>query len=689
MSDSFTPYAKKALEGALEFSNRFGHGYIGSEHLLLAILSEPSSAGFKVLVENGAEYGAVYALVEGGTAVSGMIAAPEDMSVKLRMAIKTASELCKKQGSRSIGTEHLLLAMLEQEQCAAARVLSYAGVSLYDLREDLKELLGQNEKTVEQLQERRDESKIPCLLKYGKDLCDLAKIEKLDSVIGRDEEIQRVLQILCRKSKNNPCLVGEPGVGKTAVVEGIAALIAKGAVPQPLKNKRIIALDLASLVAGARYRGEFEERLKTVIVEAMRPEIILFIDEIHTRVGAGAAEGAVDGANILKPPLSRGELRLIGATTYKEYKKYIEKDSALERRFAKVALEEPSTEGCLEILRGIKERYEQFHGIVIEDAALNAAVELSIRYLPEKFLPDKAIDLLDESGARLRVKNGATDRRPVLKTEDVMETVTLQTGIPVAEGIKGKEEGELKKTLKEQVFGQDDAIERVCRVLRNVQLGIRPEKAPAAVFLFIGPSGMGKSELAKAIAGAMFQNGEALVRFDMSEYTEPHSVSKLCGAPPGYVGYDDGGKLTEQVRRRPYSLLLFEEIDKAHKEVVDLLLQIFDEGSLTDSLGRKVDFKNTIIIMTCGQGVRRPSIRMPGNRQNDDLERDQTAFLKERFSPEFLHRVDETIFFQRLDLKGYREIAERACKELVFRMKREGYELLVSKRYLDALPPGL
>ena len=687
MSNKFTPYAKEALDSALEISNSFGHGYVGSEHMLLGILLTERSAGSALLREKGAEYGLLHALVQKcAPDTFGITATAEDISALLRAALERSAQIANEQASTSIGTEHILCALIEKNDGAAVRILSYAGISVGELREDVKMYVSSCARAIESIQPQQTKKEFPALSKYGKNLCATAARGQHDPVIGREQECQRILQVLCRRGKNNPCLVGDPGVGKTAIVEGIAAMIVKGDVPKSLRGKIIFSIDLSALVAGARYRGDFEERLRSVIEEAKNSEVILFIDEIHTLVGAGGAEGAVDGANILKPPLSRGEIRLIGATTYHEYKKYIEKDSALERRFAKIAVEEPSAAETVRILKGLKPRYEAFHGIVIDDEALQTAVDLSMRYLPERFLPDKALDLLDESSARLRVqKNGETfmEQEVRLTKEDIANTLSAQTGIPISiHGEHSEKKQTIQSLLAEQVFGQEEAVAKISGALQRASLGVRDEKNPIGVFLFVGRSGTGKTQMARCIARALFHDESALIRFDMSEYSEAHSGASLIGAPPGYVGYEQGGRLTEQVRRRPYSVILFDEIDKAHRDVCHLLLQVFDEGRLTDASGRVVDFTNCLIILTADPPTKGQRILMPGQQAQSDDRRLLEKELQSRFSSEFLNRIDEIIIFKELDTAAYLQIAKRECDLLSERMEKMGYHLTVHESYL-------
>ncbi len=726
MPENYSEYAKEILENALIVSNELGHGYIGSEHVLLGMLMCGGCAAAILLSARGADYRTVRALIERGTPVTApMEAKPEDITPRLKGAMKTAMACADRYASKSVGSEHLLYGILEENGGAASRVLGYAGVPLGELKEDLKiymsstsALLGSGAR-----EEGRARS-FEYLNKYGKDLCVAAANGAIDPIIGREEEIGRLIRILCRRGKNNPCLVGDPGVGKTAAVEGIAQKVAAGEVPKELLNVHIYSLDLSSMIAGAKYRGEFEDRLKKVIEEAKDPSVILFIDEIHTLIGAGTAEGAMDGANILKPPLARGEIRLIGATTHGEYKKYIERDPALERRFAKVSLEEPSRDESILILKGLKNRYEKHHGITIGDDAIIKAVDLSIRYNPERFLPDKAIDLLDESAAFLHVSrqggnplkmnlemgkkealqggNGRIAMRidavqkayekeedqqpPVLTAEIVEQVLGKQLNLSFENDRKSRGQ-DLEKRLSQKIFGQARAISSLCRAVDRAKAGMSGEDCPLGVFLFVGPSGVGKSAAAKQLACELFGDSSSCVCVDMSEYAEQHSVSRLIGAPPGYVGYNEGGQLTEKVRRRPNCVLLLDEIGKAHREVYALLLQIFERGQINDSAGRTVSFRNCMIIMTENAGEQNFSKRTVGYVSKDTASdnRPGEECLKDIFPVEFLNRIDEIIFFDPLTKDTLKKIAGEKCAELQKKLKTKGVQIVFDESYLEHL----
>ncbi len=724
MAGCYSEYAREALDNALDTANELGQGYVGSEHLLLGILMCDKAPGALLLEARGADYQTLYALSERSQPVCAPLSATAaDISPRLKAALERAAECADKYFSATVGSEHLLYGILE-EGGAAVRLLGYAGVAVSELKEDLRIYMSGTSLLLGQQGNIIKEKHFEQLSKYGKDLCFEAQSGKLSPVVGREEEIGRLIRILCRKNKNNPCLVGDPGVGKTAVAEGIAQKIVKGEVPEDLAGKHIYALDLSLMIAGAKYRGEFEERLKKVIEEARDSSVILFIDEIHTLIGAGTAEGAMDGANILKPALARGEIRLIGATTHGEYRKYIEKDPALERRFAKVVLEEPNRAQAIEILRGLKEGYERHHDIRIEEEALISAVDLSIRYAPERFLPDKALDLLDEAAAYLHVHgrnahkelrnrlkkeekeaieeaNGRVARslhkvgeaiseketeKPVLTSAIVAKILGKQLNISLQTAKSGiGEEVDLKSLLEDKIFGQERAVSSVCAAVSRAKAGFSGEGAPLGVFLFLGPSGVGKSELAKQLSKILFPERPALIRLDMSEYSERQSVSRLIGAPPGYVGYGEGGQLTEKVRRMSNAVLLLDEIDKAHREVYDLLLQIFENGVITDSAGRTVSFRNCIIIMTGNLPGSLQSRRIAGyigsRRENDSETEGTWEKLKGIFPVEFLNRVDEIVLFNALSKEALEKIADSAARALEERMKGRGIALEVSESY--------
>ena len=740
MMNRFTEKAQNTLNNALRFARELGHTYIGSEHLLLSLAAETDSVSAKMLAEHGITPEAVKEKVEEVAGVgSESEVSPADMTPRTRKIIEGAAVLSMRFGQNYIGTEHLLLSLLSERDCVGVKILETLGLSADELSEQLSAFLGQARNAgddAEKAPGRGGKNAVPdapTLSGYGRDLTAMAKAGKLDPVIGREQETERVIQILSRRTKNNPCLIGEPGVGKTAVVEGLAQRIADGAVPETLRDKTVVSLDLSGMIAGAKYRGEFEERLKNVMAEVVKnPNIILFIDEIHTIVGAGAAEGAVDAANIIKPALSRGEMQLIGATTIAEYRKHIEKDAALERRFQAVMVGEPSAEESLLILRGLREKYEAHHKLKISDEALRAAVDLSKRYIADRYLPDKAIDLVDEAASRKRLSAHTTppdlkeseqklkslehekeeaitaqnfeaaarlrDEEKKLRADyekakadwkaslsgdeltvtetDIADVVTQWTGIPVSRLLE--EEGErllhLEDLLKKRVVGQDEAVSAVARAIRRGRMGLKDPKRPIGSFIFLGPTGVGKTELTKALAELLFGDPGAMIRVDMSEYMEKHSVAKLIGSPPGYVGFEEGGQLTEKIRRKPYSVVLFDEIEKAHPDVFNILLQVLDDGVLTDSQGRRVDFKNTIIIMTSNVGASALTAKSVGSfgfTQSEGAKEDKKSTdekvmeaLKATFRPEFLNRIDDIIIFNKLTKENILTIAGMMLREV-------------------------
>lgn len=753
MTNRFTESAQNALNSALEAARDFGHDYIGSEHLLIGLLKEEDCIAAKVLGERSVTAEKVGEIVE---SISGKgsrsNAGAQDMTPRTKRIIETSSYMALRSGQNYIGTEHILLALLSESDCVAVRILSSLGCNIREIYEELTGFIsgeaedGKEEGTRPGKGEKK--GKTPTVEKYGRDLTAAAKEGKLDPIIGRDEETQRVIQILSRRTKNNPCLIGEPGVGKTAVVEGLAQRIADGEVPETLLGKRIITLDVSGMLAGAKYRGEFEERLKSVMEEVgANPEIILFVDEIHNIIGAGAAEGAIDAANILKPELARGKLQIIGATTIDEYRKHIEKDAALERRFQSVMVGEPSKEEAVLILQGLKDKYEAHHKVKITDDAIKAAVSLSVRYIGDRFLPDKAIDLIDEAASKKRIeaftspaplkeleeklkaltaekeeavknqdferaasirdderklngeveaerekwKNQHADQKLSIGEDEIADIVTSWTGIPVKK--LADEEGErlanLDKLLHERVVGQDEAVDAVARAIRRGRIGLKDPKRPVGSFIFLGPTGVGKTELTKALAELLFGDESAMVRVDMSEYMEKHSVSKLIGSPPGYVGYDEGGQLTEKIRRKPYSVVLFDEIEKAHPDVFNIMLQILDDGVLTDAKGVKVDFKNTVIVMTSNAGAQ--SITSAGKplgfaadtreKTDSDIKDKAMGALKELFRPEFLNRIDEIIVFNKLTEDEIAAIAGKMLGEVANRIEKIGVKI----RFTDEL----
>ena len=760
MKSKFTQMAQSTLGNALSFAREFGHTYIGSEHLLLGLLSVSDSSASRFLYERGVDTERLREVIcrIAGTSIPTALM-PSDMTPKTKKIIEESAAISQKYGQSYIGTEHMLLAILEERDCVAVKMLDSLGIRTSDIRQDIVAFLESLSEISPALRDEDEGSpkgalrNAPILAKYGRDLTALAESGKLDPIIGRESECDRVIQILCRRSKNNPCLIGEPGVGKTAVVEGLAQRIADGNIPDLIADKRIITLDIPAMIAGAKYRGEFEERMKSVMDEARKNrEIVLFIDEIHTIVGAGAAEGAVDAANILKPALARGELQLIGATTLTEYRKNIEKDAALERRFQPITVGEPTEDAAVSILRGLRDKYEAHHGIKISDESIEAAVKLSARYISDRYLPDKAIDLIDEAASGKRIsahsipaelrelenklkavihdkeeaignqqfERAATlrDREKLLRSEydkmrkaldsrtsgggeeiltreDIARTLTDWTGIPVSELTASESEklAGLYGKLCERVIGQEKACEAVSSAIVRGRTGLDRQSGPIGSFIFLGQSGVGKTELCRVLCELLFGSQKFLIRFDMSEYMEKHSVSRLIGSPPGYVGYGEGGQLTEQVRRRPYSLILFDEIEKAHPDIFNLLLQILEDGVLTDSQGRRIDFKNTVIIMTSNLGAqysRTASLGFTRN-ENDGIKSQEERVmraLREAFRPEFLDRIDECIYFSPLSVESVREICKKQLAELAKRAADTGVSVEFDESAVDLICGG-
>ena len=694
-NEKFTEKAEGAIEQARLAAFGLGHSYVGTEHLLLGILRERAGLGARILRDRGlSEHSLKDAISRAnGTGEPGV--PTQGLTKHAWQAIEKAASDAARLGHSYIGTEHLLLGILRQPDCGGARALAAAGLSVNDIYTDILAVFGtgsfkprsqppvQPKATV-----KHSETRV--LDQYSRDLTLLAASGSFDPVIGRDEEIRRSVQILSRRSKNNPVLIGEPGVGKTAVAEGIAAYIAGSDAPDSMAGKRLVALDLPALLAGTKYRGDFEERVKAVLKDVKKAgDVILFIDEMHTMIGAGSAEGAIDAANILKPALGRGEVQIIGATTPEEYRRHIEKDAALERRFQPVKIAEPSRSDSLKMLGAVRQSLEKHHGVKISDAALTAAVDLSARYINDRFLPDKAIDLADEAAAHIRVSGGG-----LVTAEDIAGIVSMWTGIPVANlsADETKRLCNMESILHRRVIGQNEAVTAVSRAIRRGRVGLSDPDRPIGSFLFLGPTGVGKTELCRALAEAVFGESDAMIRLDMSEYMEKHAVSKLIGSPPGYVGYEDGGQLTERVRRKPWSVVLFDEIEKAHEDVWGILLQIMDDGRLTDSAGRVVSFRNTIIVMTSNVGAKSISDGRPRMGFTPDGG-DEAQFMRARineelrrtFKPEFLNRIDETIVFRRLSRAEIRSIAERMLLTVAERFKALGMTLSVPDQVVDFL----
>lgn len=736
---NYTEQANDVLRIAKNIAKELDHPYVGTEHLLLGLRKVYTGIAGQVLAISGVDEEKILKVVDELVSPVGSVALAHNPEISPRLAYileESKAEALRFQ-SNQIGTEHMLLSLLHETDCVATRILLTLNISLQKLYQDILSVLGVDPKEYqEELLQESGKKKEGVAQQYGTDLTAQAKEGKLDPVIGREEEIGRLMQVLSRRTKNNPCLVGEPGVGKTAVIEGLAAKIASGIVPEGMKDKRILTMDLAGMIAGSKYRGEFEERMKKLIHEVKAAgNIILFLDEVHTIIGAGGAEGAIDASNILKPSLARGEIQLIGATTIVEYRKYIEKDAALERRFQPITVEEPTQEHCLNILKGLRARYEAHHHVQIEEEALEAAVKFSSRYINDRFLPDKAIDVLDEACSKVslrgfRVPDGIfaleesvtelskeieeeicqgnmteasllrkerdeaakkleqikkrfhkrnEDRTVAVTEEDISGVVSQWTKIPVQKLAESESArlNKLEQTLHKRVVGQEEAVSAVAKAIKRGRVGLKDPKRPIGSFLFLGPTGVGKTELSKALAEALFGNEDAMIRVDMSEYMEKHSVAKMIGSPPGYVGHDDGGQLSEQVRRHPYSVILFDEIEKAHPDVFNILLQVLDDGHITDSQGRKVDFRNTVIIMTSNAGAQAiiDPKKLGFNAKEDaagDYKRMKSNVMNEIkliFRPEFLNRIDEILVFHPLDKEQMRKIVSMMCRELARRAK--------------------
>jgi len=750
MNNMFTDRVKKVLQYSREESARLGHDYIGTEHLLLGLVKEGQGVAVAVLSNLGIQLDALKRAIEDAvqTSSGSMVLSEVPFTPMAKQVLEIAAQEAREMNNNYIGTEHLLLALTKNKNGIAAQILSVYGTDYKAVKEEVMSILSGSKKFSRQDQEKGN---LPFIEHYGRDLTELARQNKLDPIVGRDREIERMSQILSRRKKNNPVLIGEPGVGKTAIVEGLVQRIVEGNVPQNLVGKRIISLDMGSMVAGTKYRGQFEERVKSILNElAQTKEIIIFIDEIHTIVGAGSAEGTLDASNMFKPALSRGELQCIGATTLDEYRKHIEKDGALERRFQPVLVDPPTAEDTILILKGLRSRYEEHHSVRITDQALKAAVRLSDRYISNRYLPDKALDLIDETSSRIHLnkitlpdyikdhekliretesrknlaieeqdyENAAKlrDKERTLKEEyermksewqeerknevvtvtedDVSFVTSLITGIPLFRLARSESDRllEMEQELKKRIVGQDEAITAVSRAIRRARAGVKDPNRPIGSFIFLGPTGVGKTELARVLSEYLFEDKEALIRVDMSEFMEKFNVSRLVGAPPGYVGYEEGGQLTEKVRRKPYSVVLLDEIEKAHHDVFNMLLQVLDSGHLTDSLGRKVDFKNCILIMTSNLGAREIGLGKSLGFQtsefvNDykDMEKKVMSELKKTFNPEFLNRVDEVVVFKALDREAILEIIDILLTEVKERLTEKDIDLKITMKAKEFL----
>ena len=685
-NEKFTQRAELAIENARLAAGEMGHGYIGTEHLLLGIMMESDGLGARILLRHGIDKAQLWRIVLRANG-SGSPGRPEQgLTPRARQAVEQAAQEARQLQQGYIGTEHLLLGLLRQNDCGAAASLREAGADLNDIYTDIMAVFG-NPGSNNRAQTgtarstiRRADTKM--LDQYSRDLTEMAAAGRIDPVVGRGNEIRRAIQILSRRSKNNPVLVGEPGVGKTAVAEGLALCVSRGQAPAELRDKRIVSLDIPALLAGTKYRGDFEERVKSVLRDVKRAgDVILFIDELHTIIGAGSAEGAIDAANILKPALGRGEVQIIGATTPEEYRRHFVKVAALERRFQPVKVTEPGREQTMEMLQSLRPALEKHHRVSLDEEALSAAYELSVRYINDRFLPDKAIDLLDEAAAAVHVEGGRQ-----VTAADVAQVVSLWTEIPLSsldESESQRLQG-LEEQLKQRIIGQDEAVGAVARAIRRSRVGLKDPRRPVGSFLFLGPTGVGKTELCRALAATVYGDENAMIRLDMSEYMEKHSVSRLIGSPPGYVGYEDGGQLTEKVRRKPWSVVLFDEIEKAHEDVWSILLQIMDDGHLTDATGRRVDFSNTVIVMTSNIGAKtitenRPALGFADSQRRDEEDMNQKvmAELRATFRPEFLNRVDETIVFHRLSEEHLCAITQTLLEQVKQRFQALGITLLV------------
>ncbi|WP_330656263.1 ATP-dependent Clp protease ATP-binding subunit [Alkaliphilus flagellatus] len=746
MFGRFTERAQRVITLSQQVAQQLGHSYVGTEHLLLAIIKEEESIAAKALKNLGIEIESIQQIVVNAIGVGNKPVELLGYTPRTKKVFELSVAEARNLNHNYVGTEHLLLGLIKEGDGIASQILIQLGVNLQNVREEVLKLLNNGGTAGTNKKPSVDSNKnTPTLNQFGRDLNELAREGKIDPVIGRSKEIDRVIQVLSRRTKNNPCLIGEPGVGKTAVAEGLAQKIVEGNVPELLKDKRVVTLDLASMVAGAKYRGEFEDRLKKVMEELRTAtNVILFIDEMHTIIGAGAAEGAIDAANILKPALARGEIQVIGATTLDEYRKHIEKDAALERRFQPITVDEPTVEDTIKILEGLRDKYEAHHGVKITDEALKAAAELSARYITDRFLPDKAIDLIDEAASKVRIFTVTTppdlkdleekieqlskekeeaisvqdferaakirdeekktnqeleerkntwrnkDKEATVSVEEIANIVSDWTGVPVNK-LQQEESQKLlnmEEILHKRVIGQQEAVKSVARAIRRARVGLKDPKRPIGSFIFLGPTGVGKTELSKALAESMFGDEDAMIRIDMSEYMEKHTVSRLIGSPPGYVGFDEGGQLTEKVRRKPYSVILFDEVEKAHPDVFNILLQILDDGRLTDAQGRTVDFKNTVVIMTSNVGAHtiRKQKTLGFTVSEDDLAKNEYEKMKENimeelrrtFRPEFLNRIDDIIVFHALEREHIGEIVDLMLEDLRKRLEDLNINLEIS-----------
>ena len=686
--DNFTQGANRALSLAVENAQKMGHTFIGSEHILLGLMCEGTGVAAVVLTSKGVSVKALKEAIKRSIGIGAPTRLKKhNLTPKAKAIIENARSASMGTFRGTVGTEHLLLAILNESDCAAISVLRDIDVSAAEIAADLL-----SDKDAESPKKKKYQKSNSVLLKYGRDLTQLASFGEIESAIGREKEIRRAMRILARKSKNNPCLIGEPGVGKTAIAEGLAVLISKSNAPEVLADKRIISIDLTSVVAGTKYRGDFEERIKSILAESKKlGNVILFIDEVHNLIGTGSAEGAVDAANILKPALARGEVQIIGATTVDEYRKNIEKDAALERRFQPVMVEEPSAEETLKILGGIKTRFEKHHGVVYTDEALESAVELSVRYINDRFLPDKAIDLIDEAASEKRLSCAEnSDLSTKITATDISKIVSQWTGVPVSriDSDEKQKLSSIEQELSSAVVGQEEAVKKLSNAIRRSRLGISNSRRPIGTFLFVGAAGVGKTELSKALAKSVFGKSDSLISIDMSEYSQKHSVSALIGAPPGYVGYDEGGQLTSKVRRKPYSVVLFDEIEKAHSDVFNLLLSVLEEGELTDSSGRKVNFKNTVIIMTSNlcSDIINNSFSLGFSKSGEDIKKEVKTSLKKTFKPEFLNRIDEIIIFNKLGYEQIYSIVQKQLGEFLERIKKDfGYEIEADEKVISLI----